>query len=610
MSLDNYTDFKLPKNAYLSFDANSLKELIIDRLSEDGTFTDQNFEGSNFSAVIDVVAYMYHVLLFYLNTTSNESTFSTATIYENMNKLVSNIGYKPVGDQTSILNIDMIATGLNTNIYTIPRFSLINVGSVSYYTLRDITFQKVVKNAQETLEVDYDILHQGQMREASFIATGEDYETITLIDEYTTPQINKSAPTANDEKFIADNTFSVYVQDSTTGSWSEWSETSSLFLLGPNNKSYEKRLNSEGNYEFKFGNGNNGLSLSESDNVVIFYLVSDNVQGVLGASATDGKSFVLYSSVNFDKIRSGLYNDSEFNLITNELIDKIRVNNEFSSTPVKVAETVDEIRDLAPKIFATQNRLVSKTDYESHINRTFSNITRPVKVLSNDDYTSQVLFYYNQIGVKRGVDDARTLLAQVNFSSSTNFNNIYVYTVRTDQAVIDEKIPNYLNEGQKRQIVSYCDRKKDVTHNVIIADPIFKAFSFGVGELTDDNTVDEIVRDSQLRITVDRNIAVSDESIRSKIRKIFKESFEALNLGDIVNVSEMSRSILNIDGVEGIETVNGDNVSANLSFVIWNPDYRYIDSLVLAREYNLKSFEYAYFYNVSELGNKITIRRV
>lgn len=610
MSLDNYTDFKLPKNAYLSFDANSLKELIVDRLNEDGTFTDQNFEGSNFSAIIDVVAYMYHVLLFYLNTTSNESTFSTATIYENMNKLVSNIGYKPLGDQTSILNVDMIARNIQSDIYTIPRFSLITVGSVTYHTLKDITFQKVVENAQERLEVDYSILHQGQMKEAAFVAAGEDYETITLIDSYTSPQINKSASSIKGEQFIADNTFNIFVQDSATEKWVQWEETSSLFLVGPNSLSYEKRLNSQGNYEFKFGNGNNGLALKENDKIIIFYLVSDNEQGVLGPNAAQGKSFVLYNSLNFEQIKNEIYNDSDFNLVTPANIDNITVDNKYSSTPVKIAETADEIRNLAPKIFATQNRLVSKTDYEAHINRNFSNITRPVKVLSNEDYTSQVLFYFNKIGVNRGVDDARTLLAQVNFSTSTNFNNIYVYTVRSSQAIIDEKIPNYLNEGQKRQIISYCNEKKDVTHNVVISDPIFKAFSFGVGELTDDNTVDEIVRDSYLRITVDRNIAASDASLKSKITNVFKESFSVLELGDIVNVSEITRNILNIDGVEGLETVNGNNVTTNLSFIIWNPDYRYIDSVVLAREYKLKNFEYAYFYNVSDIGNKVSIRRV
>jgi len=63
MSLQDFTDYSLPKNAYLTFDANSLKGLIIDRLNENETFTDQNFEGSNFSAFIDVSLYVSRVIV-------------------------------------------------------------------------------------------------------------------------------------------------------------------------------------------------------------------------------------------------------------------------------------------------------------------------------------------------------------------------------------------------------------------------------------------------------------------------------------------------------------------------------------------------------------------
>ena len=38
MSLEDFTDYKLPKNAYLTFDADSLKSLIIERLNENETF--------------------------------------------------------------------------------------------------------------------------------------------------------------------------------------------------------------------------------------------------------------------------------------------------------------------------------------------------------------------------------------------------------------------------------------------------------------------------------------------------------------------------------------------------------------------------------------------
>ena len=67
--MDNITEFDLPLNSYASFDAQSMRDLIIERLNNDSSisFTDQNFEGSNLNAVIDIVSYSFHTLLFYLN---------------------------------------------------------------------------------------------------------------------------------------------------------------------------------------------------------------------------------------------------------------------------------------------------------------------------------------------------------------------------------------------------------------------------------------------------------------------------------------------------------------------------------------------------------------
>ena len=89
---------------YLSFDASTVKQLIVDRLNEIGAFTDQNYEGSNISTIIDIVAYTFNVLMYYLNKTSTESMFSDSQIYENMNRVVKLLDYKPIGNQTSILS--------------------------------------------------------------------------------------------------------------------------------------------------------------------------------------------------------------------------------------------------------------------------------------------------------------------------------------------------------------------------------------------------------------------------------------------------------------------------------------------------------------------------
>ena len=67
------SDFPIKKDALLQFDALSIKQHIKERLNRAGVFTDQNFEGSHISTVIDIVAYVFNTLLFYLNRTSSES---------------------------------------------------------------------------------------------------------------------------------------------------------------------------------------------------------------------------------------------------------------------------------------------------------------------------------------------------------------------------------------------------------------------------------------------------------------------------------------------------------------------------------------------------------
>ncbi len=608
MSLQDFTDYSLPKNAYLTFDANSLKGLIIDRLNENETFTDQNFEGSNFSAFIDVVAYMYHVLLFQLNTTSNESTFNTATIYENMNKLVSNIGYNPLGDQTSLANISLSAANLASNVYTIPRFSSIAANGSTYVIIDDITFEKTTDNTLETVTSSNNTLYQGAITETTFNATGEPYENIILVDTFTSKQFKQSVSNVKDTKFVSDNTFNIFVQNNSTGTWTEYTETSSLFLENSDAKKYEKRLNGSGNYEFKFGNNLNGKQLEANDTVIIYYVTSDNEAGVINPNAFVDASFTLYGSPTFSSIKDIIYSTDQTLILPSQL-GNIFINNQFASSPTKVAETVAEIRRNAPKVFASQNRLVTKNDYEYQINRNFNNITRDVKILSNREYTSKVLSYYNEIGLANGNDDARVLYSQVLFSSSTSFNNVYVYTAPTSNPTLNGLSPNYLNPAQKQLITDFCDSKKDITQNVVISDPIFKAFSFGAPN-TNDDSVDDTVNNSSLRVTLDKNQAINDGAVRSAIYNIINNYFDEVQLGNIISVANLTIDILNIPGVTAIDTVNGDSVVPNLNFIIWNPDYKEEDNVLQSLNYQLEDFQFAYFYNPQNITNKIAIRRL
>jgi len=600
MSIKNFTEYNLPQNAYATFDATSLKSLIIQRLNESEVFRDQNFEGSNINAFIDVVAYMYHTLLFYLNTTSSESTFTTAELYENMSKLVSNLGYKPSGKQTSVVNINLTGTSnLNIGAYTVRRFSYIDVSGVSYTTIRDISFEKTV-SGEQSLSISNSILHQGSIREhLPYTATGEEFEVVRVIN-------NRPASNSITEPFIADNTFTVYVKNINTGIWQQWTESSSLYLESPGSLKYEKRLNENGNYEFKFGNDIIGRKLKEGDVVQIYYILSDNSQGVISANAINNARFNIYTTPTFENIVASIYsNETSFVTINNS--SSILATNINDSTPVTYEETVNEIRINAPKIFSLQNRLVTNLDYEYFINKNFNGVVKSVKSLSNEEYTSSVLKYFYDIGLNRPNDDSRVLFNQVRYANSTTFNNVNLYIVPTN-AIIAEQIPNYLNPSQKQLILNECNLIKDLTHNVTFADPIYKAFNIGL-EIVGETPSLAIKDNTRLVIYKNKTNTINTTTLKQTIQSIFRAAFENLSLGSVVNLNEISNNILNTYGVESIATRRIDTgfEIQGISCLVWNPVYGDYDIVTTAQNYKLANFQYAYFYEISKLANNILI---
>ena len=95
------------KTDFLKFNAYSMKELITRKMSEDSNFTDQIYEGSNLAILIDLVAYMYQVLVYQLNNAAAESMFSDTQVYENISRLVKLIGYNPRGFKPSTISLNI-----------------------------------------------------------------------------------------------------------------------------------------------------------------------------------------------------------------------------------------------------------------------------------------------------------------------------------------------------------------------------------------------------------------------------------------------------------------------------------------------------------------------
>ena len=126
--------------------------------------------------------------MFYLNKTSSESMFSDAQLYENMNRIVKLIDYKPVGYQTSTLSFDATVLGsgetTNAGLYTIPRYSYFQLGGISYSFNEDITFAKTTDGTNEVLTnfSNEKLLYQGKYEEyPAYSAIGQENEVVFLV---------------------------------------------------------------------------------------------------------------------------------------------------------------------------------------------------------------------------------------------------------------------------------------------------------------------------------------------------------------------------------------------------------------------------------------------
>ena len=85
----------MPFTKFTNLDFDQIKVSIKDYLRANSDFTDFDFEGSNFSALIDTLAYNTYITAFNSNMIVNESFLDSATVRQNVVSLAGNIGYVP-----------------------------------------------------------------------------------------------------------------------------------------------------------------------------------------------------------------------------------------------------------------------------------------------------------------------------------------------------------------------------------------------------------------------------------------------------------------------------------------------------------------------------------
>lgn len=570
------TDFPVAKNSYVAFDGLTIKEKIRERLNQTGIFTDQNFEGSNLAGINDAFAMSFSLLLYYVNQQSVNGSFPVTNLYENMNRIVKEIGYNPIGYQTASVNFSLSAGEFPSGFYTIPRYSSLDVAGLSYSLNSDLRFTKASNVLEEISGIESnETLYQGQFIEYPLITPSGNSNEIVVLN-------------VDDDRIIDNFNIDVYVK--TDGRWKQWERSQSLYLNSYNDLCYEVRFNENKRYELKFGDDINGKKLLSTDSVAIYYLSTDGKNGEIGVGALSNKKINSSLTTQLSEILNDILTENE-SVLNSSYFSKLLFNNKYSSTLFSDHEGVESIRKNAPSVFRSQFSLTTNKSYETYIRSNFSNIIHDIKVKNNKDYVDSYIKYFYNLGLTKPQYESRALFNQVEFSDSCGFNNVYLFIVPK----AFEYGNTCLTPTQKHTIVSNIQNAKVLTSDVIPMDPVYLAF-------------DLATKTSKIGIKTTANNRRSEGSIIQDISDTIISFFSPINnvLGNTINLTQLEASILNISGVEKIFIIDDNTSISGLNMICWNPVYPDISVEEVGVRKQLEDFQFPYL-NDKNIIDRIVI---
>ena len=311
----------------LDFDdiASNLKEY----LKGQSTLKDYNFEGSNISLLIDLLAYSSHVSAFNANMVASELFLDTAQIRKNVVSRAKEIGYTPTSATASMATIDLqvnnpliggeVPTSLTLNRG--HKFKTSYDGSVFPYVLLE---SKTISPLDGIFKFENLKLYQGTMNSDIFAYNGQ----------------IQNQRFALSEELVDTSSITVTVQ-STGGGSSAWAKSEDISGVDKDSKVWYVQENDQGLFEVYFGDGVISAEPLDGDTITISYLVTN-------ATHTEGANiFTMSDSIG---------GNSDVTIIT-----------KTASSGGKDKEDIESIRFAASKFYTSQNRLVTVDDYKSKL---------------------------------------------------------------------------------------------------------------------------------------------------------------------------------------------------------------------------------------------------
>ena len=351
----------MPFTKFTNLDFDQIKTSIKDYIRANSDFTDFDFEGSNFSVLIDTLAYNTYITAFNSNMIVNESFLDSATVRENVVSLARNIGYVPKSRTSAQATVSFdVTTSSNTPTLTLQA-GLVCVGSSndsSYVfsipeTITTVTSQTSDSSGNiltSTGSFNNVIIYQGTYLSKSFTVDGSLDQRFIL-----------------ENSFIDTSTIKVYVKGaSDTGLGKEYRKVDNILNITDISETYLIQETTDERYELLFGDGVFGKKLENDALITVSYIVTDGVEG-------NGPSVFSYAG----SVASST-NQISLPSVTPTITTVSAAANGGS------IESIDSIKYFAPRLYSSQYRAVTARDYESIIQQIYPN-TESVSVVGGEE---------------------------------------------------------------------------------------------------------------------------------------------------------------------------------------------------------------------------------
>ena len=440
----------MPITKFTNLDFDQIKTQIKDYLRANSSFTDFDFEGSNFSVLIDTLAYNTYITAFNSNMTVNESFLDSATLRENVVSLARNIGYVPRSRSAAKAEITFSVEINDTITSTLDlEAGLVCVGNTNDTNYIFSVPEKVVTvvDANQKATFSNITVFQGSYLQKSFIVDGSLDQRFILDNPYidSSTIVVRIRDSVNDisegrQYLVADNILNIY-------------STSEIYLI--------KEIQDE-KYELLFGDGFFGKKLENGNVIDVSYIITDGKDGN-GAS-----NFTFSGRFRDDQGRVEVPTNS-ITITTNQ--------NAINGSDI---ESINSIKYFAPRIYSSQHRAVTARDYEAIIQTIYPN-TESVSVVGgeeldppqfgnviisikpkNGDYISDFdrsnilskLKQYSLSGINQQIIDLKVLFVEIN--SAVYYNTSQVTNVND----LKSRISNTLSTFRESNINKFGGRFK------------------------------------------------------------------------------------------------------------------------------------------------------